>query len=404
MENAENFKAKGNDSFKAGKYQDAIEHFTKAIQLDTENSTGQKHVFHSNRSACYFQLGDAKKALEDSEECVRLKPTWARGYERKGKALLKLGRNKEAKDVFKKGLDHEPANAELQNGLKEAESFLAGPGAIDMAKLTTYVRQNTRGMMLLALRSFMLANAVIYLLPFVGRGLQAGCYRRFLFTSIAIFVTQLYWTHGMPKFNMQYASVLLKDTNMQRLFLCLLLFIHRPSILALSSILLTEILLAGWEMAAILMYCAPALARQSAPAVNKAMAAICNDLMWNQKSLAEKWKVASPRFAQLSALAEVVNGLMLLLELLTPKRNLLGLMMYWQYLQMRYMIEKANQGTPGQLMAAFGMVDARITKFTQHRMCPSLIGTLYAKVKGFLENQTKLPEPGQSRRPRCTIM
>lgn len=37
---------------------------------------------------------------------------------------------------------------------------------------------------------------------------------------------------------------------------------------------------------------------------------------------------------------EVYIGFMLIVELVTPNRNFFSLFLYWQYLQMRYMIDR----------------------------------------------------------------
>ncbi|CAM9963208.1 unnamed protein product, partial [Heterosigma akashiwo] len=120
MSTPEAEKAKGNEAFKAQNWAQAIKCFTAAIDLDVDNASGQSHVFYSNRSAAYLKYGDATKALVDADECVALKPDWPRGHARRGAALGKLGKAAEARAAYKKGLSHDPANAELQRGLAEA--------------------------------------------------------------------------------------------------------------------------------------------------------------------------------------------------------------------------------------------------------------------------------------------
>lgn len=58
---ATEFKNKGNEAFKAQKYEEAIELFTKAIENNPND-----HVFFSNRSGAYLNNGDHGKALEDA--------------------------------------------------------------------------------------------------------------------------------------------------------------------------------------------------------------------------------------------------------------------------------------------------------------------------------------------------
>jgi tetratricopeptide (TPR) repeat protein len=70
---AQEFKAAGNDAFSAGKYEEAINQFTLAILED-----GNDHVFYSNRSASYANLGQFDRAQQDGLKCIEIKPDWAK--------------------------------------------------------------------------------------------------------------------------------------------------------------------------------------------------------------------------------------------------------------------------------------------------------------------------------------
>jgi len=101
-------KAKGNGFFKEKKWDEAIKCYTEAISLDNTNAS-----FFSNRSACYAGKEDWKNALEDAEKVIKLRPTWGKGYSRKGLALFMLNKMEEALDCYTKGLEHEPSNPSL---------------------------------------------------------------------------------------------------------------------------------------------------------------------------------------------------------------------------------------------------------------------------------------------------
>lgn len=60
MSTAKEFKDQGNAFLSAKKFPEAIEAYSKAIELDPTD-----HVFYSNRSAAYLSAGDAEMALED---------------------------------------------------------------------------------------------------------------------------------------------------------------------------------------------------------------------------------------------------------------------------------------------------------------------------------------------------
>jgi tetratricopeptide (TPR) repeat protein len=64
---APQLKAKGNAAQQAGDFDEAIDYYTQAIELNNKN-----HVYYSNRSAAYLSKGDAAKALQDAEECIKV--------------------------------------------------------------------------------------------------------------------------------------------------------------------------------------------------------------------------------------------------------------------------------------------------------------------------------------------
>lgn len=65
IEQANEFKAKGNEAFKNKDWKAAIEHFTHAI-----NCNPNDHVFYSNRAGSYINIGEFGSALEDSNKCI----------------------------------------------------------------------------------------------------------------------------------------------------------------------------------------------------------------------------------------------------------------------------------------------------------------------------------------------
>lgn len=62
----------------------------------------------SNRSAAYFDKHDYVSALADAETVISIRRNWGKGHFRKAKALLGLGRLREAADSVRRGLDYDP--------------------------------------------------------------------------------------------------------------------------------------------------------------------------------------------------------------------------------------------------------------------------------------------------------
>mmetsp|Transcript_119473 Transcript_119473/g.234784 ORF Transcript_119473/g.234784 Transcript_119473/m.234784 type:complete len:554 (+) Transcript_119473:50-1711(+) len=121
---AASFKEQGNKFLQAKQFDEAIQAYTEAINLDPKD-----HVFFSNRSAAYLSKGDASSALADGQRCIELKSDWAKGYSRKGAALHALRRYEDAVNAFKAGLEISPEDAGLLSGLKEVEKAMESPSA-----------------------------------------------------------------------------------------------------------------------------------------------------------------------------------------------------------------------------------------------------------------------------------
>lgn len=109
-------KNKGNALFQEGKFEESIELFSQAIELNPSN-----HVYYSNRSGAYASLENYHQALEDAAKCVELNPSWAKGYVRKGLAQFYLEQVKEAKETYEAGLLIEPTNSQLLAGKAKCE-------------------------------------------------------------------------------------------------------------------------------------------------------------------------------------------------------------------------------------------------------------------------------------------
>ncbi|KAG8374768.1 hypothetical protein BUALT_Bualt10G0030100 [Buddleja alternifolia] len=119
-EGQEEAKAKGNAAFSSGNFNDAIRHFTDAINLSPTN-----HVLYSNRSAAYASLNKFSEALSDAQKTVDLKPDWSKAYSRLGAAHMGLHNYTEALSSYKKGLQIDPNNDALKSGLADAEEAAA---------------------------------------------------------------------------------------------------------------------------------------------------------------------------------------------------------------------------------------------------------------------------------------
>lgn len=105
---AENFKNAGNAMFKKGKFFDAIESYNKAIEL-----SGNVAAYWSNRSACYYSIGNFKDATFDAQRAIEIDENFIKGYSRLASALKAQGQMSSAIDVINIGLTYENDNKVL---------------------------------------------------------------------------------------------------------------------------------------------------------------------------------------------------------------------------------------------------------------------------------------------------
>ena len=57
-----------------------------------------------------MQLKDYERALQDAESCIKLNPTWAKGYSRKGAALHAMKKYDQADAAYHEGLAVAPGD------------------------------------------------------------------------------------------------------------------------------------------------------------------------------------------------------------------------------------------------------------------------------------------------------
>ncbi len=94
---------------------------------------------------------------------------------------------------------------------------------------------------------------------------------------------------------------------------------------------------------------------------------------------------ANEAILRMAASCEVSQGLFHIVELLLPSRSLITLYLWWQYLRMRYMMDRS-----GPVKAAFYDMDQKITQLLNYPMVPGIIRTGYNTIKGYMSKQVEV--------------
>ncbi|GMI65206.1 tetratricopeptide repeat 10 [Hibiscus trionum] len=108
-------KSRGAEAFKRNDFLTAVDAYTQAIDFDPTDAT-----LLSNRSLCWFRLGQPEQALTDAKACRVLRPDWPKACYREGAALRLLQKYDEAANAFYEGVQLDPENKELVNAFREA--------------------------------------------------------------------------------------------------------------------------------------------------------------------------------------------------------------------------------------------------------------------------------------------
>jgi len=88
---AQRAKERGNKRFQGKQYKQAIEEYSKAIDLLSADS-GNKNlaVYYGNRAQCYFMMEDYERALADCDASISIDPKYTKVFIRRGAVHEKL--------------------------------------------------------------------------------------------------------------------------------------------------------------------------------------------------------------------------------------------------------------------------------------------------------------------------
>lgn len=118
---ATNFKNQGNDCYKLKDYKNAIEYYTKGLDIECGFDTINASLY-SNRAACNLELKNYRKCIEDCKQVLLIDGKNVKACYRSGKAFFLVDRYDEAKQILQYGLSIDPDNNSMKDVLNQVIS------------------------------------------------------------------------------------------------------------------------------------------------------------------------------------------------------------------------------------------------------------------------------------------
>ncbi|XP_026413955.1 serine/threonine-protein phosphatase 5-like [Papaver somniferum] len=113
---AEELKVLANEAFKGNKYNQAIDLYTQAIEINSQNG-----VYYANRAFAHTKLEEYGSAIQDATKAIEVDPKYSKGYYRRGAAYLAMGKFKDALKDFQQVKKICPNDPDATKKLKECE-------------------------------------------------------------------------------------------------------------------------------------------------------------------------------------------------------------------------------------------------------------------------------------------
>jgi len=117
---AESYKEDGNKLFNQNKFEEAIEKFTDAINLNIE--TKKNSIYYSNRANCHNKIENFGLAIEDSNKAIEIDKDYLKSYFRRATANLILSHFDEAISDLELLYAKFPQDESCLDKLKKAKS------------------------------------------------------------------------------------------------------------------------------------------------------------------------------------------------------------------------------------------------------------------------------------------
>ena len=115
---ANEFKDAGNALFKANNWAEAIEQYSKGIEVFPTA------VLYSNRAFCFLKIESFGLAIADAKDAIKLDTNYIKGHYRLASAKLALGKLKAAHKIFKQVCKLKPRDRDARKKMKYCDTEL----------------------------------------------------------------------------------------------------------------------------------------------------------------------------------------------------------------------------------------------------------------------------------------
>ncbi|KAI1143791.1 hypothetical protein F5Y05DRAFT_362585 [Hypoxylon sp. FL0543] len=120
VQKLDRMKEEGNTDYKAGRFQNAFDKYSAALEVDPGNR-GTNSKLYQNRALCRLKLKQFNEAIADCEKAISLDPTYTKARKTKANALGQAGKWEEAVREWKSVQEMDPEDRTIAKEIRRAE-------------------------------------------------------------------------------------------------------------------------------------------------------------------------------------------------------------------------------------------------------------------------------------------
>jgi len=120
VQKLDRMKEEGNNHFKSGRFQAAVDTYTAALEVDPLNK-GTNSKILNNRAMCYTKLKQWQAAIDDCDKALQLDPSYTKARKTRAKALGESGDWEEAVRAYKNLQETNPEEPGIAKDIRNAE-------------------------------------------------------------------------------------------------------------------------------------------------------------------------------------------------------------------------------------------------------------------------------------------